>query len=151
MQELLCVCVCPCVCVSVSTDASFYFLPMTMLRCTTCSKFSVRIGRAMSKDEQAPLIKAQSKHLNQVLGHRAVCTRLNQLSESSTRPGADLSKGLIKMDIDGADQAKALVPRGAPWAKSPSGDLSATSWDVCSMELLVKIECHWKLPDSQAG
>ncbi|OLP89515.1 hypothetical protein AK812_SmicGene29016 [Symbiodinium microadriaticum] len=66
----------------------------------------------MSKDEQAPLIKAQSKHLNQVLGHRAVCTRLNQLSESSTRPGADLSKGLIKMDIDGADQAKALVPRG---------------------------------------
>ena len=91
-----------------------------MLRCTTCTKFSVRIGRAMCSDEQAPLIKAQGEHLNQVLGHRALCTRLNQLSEASVLPGADLTKGVLKLDIDGADQAKAMIPRGVHWAKSLS-------------------------------
>ncbi|CAE7570714.1 unnamed protein product [Symbiodinium sp. KB8] len=78
--------------------------------CTACSMFTVR--RALTESERAPLFKAQEVHISEVMAHRKICQRLNTLSEEGTRPGLqDCSGAVLKVDLDGADQAKTLLPR----------------------------------------
>lgn len=74
--------------------------------------FTVRVRRALTDSERAPLFKAQEIHISEVMAHRKICQRLNTLSEEATKPGlSDCSHGILKLDIDGADQAKTLLPR----------------------------------------
>lgn len=82
-------------------------------RCATCSRFSQRIKNALAEADKIPLQRAQEQHINQVMSHRTLCTRLNHLSEESTsRPGISDPTGILKIDLDGADQSKTLIPKG---------------------------------------
>ncbi|CAE7343604.1 unnamed protein product, partial [Symbiodinium necroappetens] len=82
-------------------------------RCATCSRFSQRIKNALAEADKIPLQRAQEQHINQVMSHRTLCTRLNHLSEESTsRPGISDPTGILKIDLDGADQSKTLLPKG---------------------------------------
>lgn len=74
--------------------------------------FTVRVRRALTESERAPLFKAQEVHISEVMAHRKICQRLNTLSEEGTKPGLqDCSGAVLKVDLDGADQAKTLLPR----------------------------------------
>ena len=82
-------------------------------RCATCSRFSQRIKNALAEADKIPLQRAQQQHINEVMSHRTLCTRLNHLSEESTgRHGISDPNGILKVDLDGADQSKTVLPRG---------------------------------------
>ena len=77
-------------------------------RCHTCAMFTARVRNAVSDAERQPLMKAQQQHIEQVMSHRSICSRLNLLSEEGK---------CLKVDLDGADQSKALVPRNLDSSK----------------------------------
>ena len=66
--------------------------------------------------------KAQEQHINEVMSHRTLCTRLGMLSEEATQQqGVSDFNGVLKIDLDGADQGKTLLPRGLDNNKFFSG------------------------------
>ena len=91
-------------------------------RCTQCAEFSARIRRATMMNERAALEKAQQAHIINVKQFQQIQTRLQALSEVATSgEGADLQASVLKLDLDGLDQAKTRYPRNMSSSKSLSG------------------------------
>ena len=80
------------------------------LRCTQCSEFTRRVRQVSLQDERAALERAQSLHIKNVRMYRHTQSRLNTLSEISTA-GQGGNVSILKLDIDGLDQAKTRYPR----------------------------------------
>lgn len=79
-------------------------------RCTQCSEFSARMRKVTMECERGRLEKTQSEHVRNVRMYRQTQSRLNALSEQAVSGlGSDTS--ILKLDLDGLDQAKTRYPR----------------------------------------
>lgn len=83
-------------------------------RCDQCAEFSARIGTC--SDAERPRVEmAQRRHIEEVKAMRTLQTRLGCLSAESTASVG--SQSLLKIDLDGLDQAKTKWPRNLSAAK----------------------------------
>ena len=96
-------------------------LCICLSRCTQCAEFTARMRRVTLQTERSQLEKAQSEHIKNVAQYRAIQSRLASLSEAATSSsGVDLQASVLKLDIDGLDQAKTRYPRNLASSKSLS-------------------------------
>jgi hypothetical protein len=79
-------------------------------RCKDCARFSRMLEKAMGQ-EKLDIERARQSHLASMFADRRLETRLNSLSEASTKEGCVQSARVLKLDIDGMDQAKFRLPR----------------------------------------
>ena len=81
-------------------------------RCKDCCKFDELRAQATSTAEREEVAKLKAQHIREIQADRAVNTRGNRLSELDARnPTCDGVGQLIKVQLDGMDQAKWKVPR----------------------------------------
>ena len=86
-------------------------------RCDQCAEFSARIGTC--SDAERPKVEmAQRRHIDEVKAMRTLQSRLGCLSAESTASVG--SQSLLKIDLDGLDQAKTKWPRNLSAAKQLS-------------------------------
>lgn len=89
-------------------------------RCDQCAKFSARIG-SCSDAERPNVEMAQKIHIDGVKAFRCLQDRLQMLSiESTTTTESAPTQSVLKIDIDGLDQAKTRWPRNLSSAKALS-------------------------------
>ena len=81
------------------------------LRCSTCAEFSARCGKATCESDRSKLEKGQKQHLLNVHQYRLIQQRLNVLSETA-------GSNILKIDLDGLDQAKTKFPRNLESSKT---------------------------------
>ncbi len=89
-------------------------------RCTTCAELSKRLASCHDVQEKADLVKARQEHLTSMMSDRDLEMVLNRMSESSSEKDQQKSNGILKLDIDGMDQAKFRCPRNLVSAKALS-------------------------------
>ena len=95
-----------------------YSLQPLVSRCTRCAEFTARCRKATEMNLRSQLERAQQQHLKDVLQYRAIQTRLCALSEAATSgDGVEVAASVLKIDVDGLDQAKTRWPRMVENAK----------------------------------
>eukprot|EP00435_Cladocopium_sp_Y103_P008315 s3646_g2.t1 len=93
----------------------------THSKCNTCAVLAEERLQAMSKQDVADVDARKAHHINICMADRAVNMRGNKLAarfENFSSPGPE---SLVKLTIDGMDQAKCLLPR-------PRKLLGTSSW-----------------------
>ena len=81
-------------------------------RCSTCAKLDCALSKATGKEEKMALRQQKADHLRSMLADRHLERRLDMMSEESTKKDSMQGGGrLLKIDIDGMDQAKWRCPR----------------------------------------
>ena len=125
------------------------------LRCAQCAAFTAFIRKATLAHDRCQIEKAQEEHLRNVRQFRCIQGRLTALSEASTSTQGDGSMnsgGILKIDLDGLDQAKTKYPRNLQSSKSLSNlwkpqihMLTALVWGVAQwhIKLLYLYVCWW--------
>lgn len=80
------------------------------LRCTQCSEFTQRLRKTCLEHERQQLEKSQAVHIRNIRMFRQTQSRLNVLSEQAVS-GEGSNMSILKLDLDGLDQAKTRYPR----------------------------------------
>ena len=87
-------------------------------RCTLCAELSERLSKTHEVEEQAEIIATRERHLASMFADRDLEYRLNSLSEASTARTCSFHGRVLKVDMDGMDQAKFKCPRNISNAHS---------------------------------
>ena len=80
-------------------------------QCHECARISALRDRADTQDEKMELQERRQKHLNLVFADRATDDKQNVMARMSAKRDCALTGRLIKLDLDGMDQAKFKIPR----------------------------------------
>ena len=86
-------------------------------KCATCQRLKQELKQATTTAAKNVVAVDYKKHLEEQFADRAVDQRLNLLSEQSTMAGCQLPSRVLKVDIDGMDQAKYRCPRNIDASK----------------------------------
>ena len=125
----------------------FIFILKPTPRCTRCAEFTARCRKATEINVRSQLERAQQQHLKDMLQYRAIQTRLCALSEAATKgDGVAVSASILKLDLDGLDQAKTRWPRLVENSKSLSACwrpqahvVGAIAWGVSWINLFQSV------------
>ena len=80
-------------------------------RCNECARLEKALGICQDKTKKDMLLAGRQEHLRSMLADRDLARRLNIMSENSCSDQCKLEGGhLLKIDIDGMDQAKWTCP-----------------------------------------
>ena len=83
-------------------------------RCTICSRLDEERAQAATEEAKAAVAIEKKKHIDSVMRDRAVNVRGNVLAETNARnPTPNGASSIIKVVVDGMDQAKFKTPRCA--------------------------------------
>ena len=81
-------------------------------RCKVCAKIDEERCQATKAEERAAIANKKKKHIEAIMADRAVSVRTNRaVEEHSQLPSVDGLNQLLKITIDGMDQAKFRCPR----------------------------------------
>ena len=87
-------------------------------RCTMCAELSQRLATTHDEEVKAEIIATRDRHLTSMFADRDLEYRLNALSETSSSSTCTFHGRVLKVDIDGMDQAKFKCPRNVSNAHS---------------------------------
>ena len=88
-------------------------------RCSKCAENAQRRKNAANPEQKEAQIQMQSDHIEHVMADRKCGERSSMLSENAARhPSADGAGQVLKVTIDGMDQAKFKCPRNLQDSKS---------------------------------
>ena len=90
----------------------------THSRCTFCAETSKRLEACQCPQERADIRASHMRHLKSMFADRDLEMRANKLSEASCADESSMSGRVLKVDIDGMDQAKFKAPRNISNAKA---------------------------------
>ena len=80
-------------------------------RCKVCAALDEARSKASSTEERQQLIKEKMDHITEIKADRAINVRGNLQSEHDSVSGRTQGSEVLKITIDGMDQAKFRVPR----------------------------------------
>jgi hypothetical protein len=81
-------------------------------RCRVCAHLDQMRTEALSSEDKAEVTKQKMEHIRMVMADREVSVRANRTAErDASKPSSDGAEQIIKITIDGMDQAKFRVPR----------------------------------------
>ena len=107
----------------------------THARCTQCCEDCKRLEKCSSPQERAEIMAARSRHLSSMLSARDLEMRENKMSEASCEGGCSFLGHILKIDMDGMDQAKFRAPRNISNAKAMKDLWRPTThthcWNYC--------------------
>ena len=90
-------------------------------RCSVCAELDERKKLAVDEAERAQLLEDKDNHVKDIKADRAVGARGQSLSEAAAAsPSMDGHQQLLKLVVDGMDQAKFKVPRNITNSKHMS-------------------------------
>jgi hypothetical protein len=87
-------------------------------RCTECSRLCAMREKAPTQDEKDDLMQKLMDHRKLVFADRRSDAHLDTLAAEGSQAGAHLTSTVLKIDLDGMDQAKFRVPRNTALVKS---------------------------------
>ena len=83
-----------------------------MKRCKECARLDEMKSQAITQEERNTVAALKAAHIKEVMADRAINVRGNRISElDAQRPTADGHAQMVKLMLDGMDQAKFKVPR----------------------------------------
>ena len=81
-------------------------------RCKICARLDEEYLQCVTDDERRALVHKKNEHIAAIKAMRLVNVRGNQQSEADAQRLTDTGEGLVlKLMIDGMDQAKFRLPR----------------------------------------
>ena len=81
-------------------------------RCKVCAKIDEERRQATTVEERAAVSQEKKNHIQAIMADRAVSVRTNRAAEEHSKvPSVDGINQLLKITIDGMDQAKFRPPR----------------------------------------
>ena len=81
-------------------------------RCTLCAEISEALSKTNDPQQRSDLVETRERHLASMFSDRDVEMRIARLSEASCSSSRGSTSGrVLKIDIDGMDQAKFKSPR----------------------------------------
>ena len=81
-------------------------------RCKVCAKIDEERRQATTVEERAAVSQEKKNHIQAIMADRAVSVRTNRAAEEHAKvPSVDGDNQLLKITIDGMDQAKFRCPR----------------------------------------
>ena len=81
-------------------------------RCATCAKLSEERKKATDPETKDEVTRRHNDHVSKVMADRSVATRGAHLSEEAARKlTGDGANQVLKITVDGMDQAKFRCPR----------------------------------------
>ena len=99
-------------------------------RCRTCAQLDEERLQAAGNDERFEVAAKKRKHIAEIMADRNVSIRGNRKAEKdAANPSVDGLGQILKITIDGMDQAKFTVPRNL--ATSSSSSSHACSYSSC--------------------
>ena len=88
-------------------------------RCTLCAELDEFRKKANTEAERLQYQEDKSNHIKDIKADRSISTRGNKLSEEAVaNPSTDGHQQVLRVTIDGMDQAKFKLPRNLQMAKS---------------------------------
>ena len=87
-------------------------------RCTECAEDAERLAKTSDPETRADILTARDRHLASMMADRDLETNLDSLSEASCKPTCSFPGRILKLDMDGMDQAKFRAPRNISNASS---------------------------------
>ncbi len=87
-------------------------------RCALCAELSERLKQTNDPQVIADILGVRDRHLSSMFADRDVEMKLDELSNASCKEGCSFCGRILKVDIDGMDQAKFKAPRNISNADS---------------------------------
>ena len=86
-------------------------------RCSICAKLSESRKKATSQEEKDDVASQHQRHLEMVMADRNVDKRGDVMSEEYAKKGDPFGASILKLSVDGVDQAKFRIPRNLASSK----------------------------------
>ena len=81
-------------------------------RCRVCARIDAERLLAVTAEERAEVVKAKGEHIRMVMADRGCSVRGNRIAErDAANPSVDGIGQILKINVDGMDQAKFKCPR----------------------------------------
>ncbi|CAK0906532.1 unnamed protein product [Prorocentrum cordatum] len=117
-------------------------------RCTICSRLGEERALAVAEEAKAVVMNEKKKHIDSVMRDRAVNVRGNAIAEMNARnPTPHGLSPIIKVAVDGMDQAKFKTPRCA----AGPGQTCNSRFKTVEMQFLQVGHAHAELDQLFAG
>jgi len=119
-------------------------------RCKECARLDEERLLAVSTEERAEIARKKKEHIDGVMADRQVSMRANRIAEQDAqRPTVDGVGQLLKLTIDGMDQAKFRCPRNLK-SSAEFDSLFRPQLHVCGCIAHGHIEAYFIMNGDQA-
>ena len=112
-------------------------------RCKICAKLDEQRLQATTEEERANLAEEKNRHIKEIMMDREINMRINRIAEhDAENPTVDGLGQILKITIDGMDQAKFRCPRNLNSTAEFDG-LWRPSLHVCGAIVHGHLECYF--------